>query len=346
MEKEDLLNSKYVNYFIRSLTDDISEKERNALEKWMAASSDNKIICDDLRKAWLMAKPPVFTSKPDVRKEWVKLEKSLNLQAPDTVQKPRSAGVRTPSLLWSGLWNIRYRPAIVAVAAMLVLMVSLVLWKNPFSGSRYLELITQHGERSQMILSDGSEIQLNAGSMARFRKSFTRDSREVFLTGEAFFTVTKEDRPFIVKTENAKTVVLGTQFNVWARDGETRVVVKSGRVKLTADEMINNDVILQKDQMCIIGTNDTSMESQPVDSDQFLGWLQGKLVFIKTPLPEIIADLERSYNVIIELTDTELQSKTVTATFQHMDIDTVLATLCLTLNSEYYLNNGRFIITN
>jgi transmembrane sensor len=345
METEDLMNSRYRTYYIRSLTGDITESEQHKLEKWLAASSTNKLICDDLRKAWYLTKPPKLSGKLDIRNEWVRLEKSLGLHRDKVMSTDRIFRTEKISSRFSRFWNVRYRPALIAASLLVITAASLLVWKNPFSGSRFVEIITQNGERSQMILSDGSEIKLNAGSEARFRKSFLKDSRKVFLTGEAFFRVAKEDRPFIVITENAKTMVLGTQFNVWARNGETRVVVKSGCVKFTADQRMNHDVIIQKDQMCKVSRNDLSMYLQPVETDKILGWLYGKLVFIKTPFEEILTELERSYNISIETDDSELRLKTVTATFDHMDIDAVLTSLCLTLNARYTSNKGQFTIT-
>jgi transmembrane sensor len=344
METVHLKKSKYLSCYIRSLSENLSQKKAEKLEKWLAASSHNRKICDDLRKTWFQAESPDFKTSPDIHEEWSRLESTLGSHLHEDIKEKH---VRWKFHGFSSrIWNIRFQPAMVGAFALVIVISGLLILKNPFSPSRYLELVTQHGERSQMILSDGSEIRLNSGSMARFQKSFSKRTREVFLTGEAFFNVTRDERPFVVVTENMRTVVLGTQFNVWARDGETRVIVKSGRVKISLKQEELRDVVLQKDQMCRVKGDDPLLEPQSVDSERALGWLWGKLVFDKIPLTEILAELERSYDVLIELPDTDLHSRTLTATFDHSSIDTVLATICLTLGTDYYFDKGRFVLTH
>ena len=101
-------------------------------------------------------------------------------------------------------------------------------------GLIYIEKATQNGQKSTIILADGTQIKLNAGSKLKYPEQFGSDQRIVTLYGEAFFEVVRdENRPFIVKSKGLMTKVLGTSFNVKAFDNEhTQVTVRTGRVSV------------------------------------------------------------------------------------------------------------------
>lgn len=94
---------------------------------------------------------------------------------------------------------------------------------------------TKLGERKEIILSDSTKVLLNAGSRFSYTTPFAKDKREVALTGEAYFNVSKDpDRPFIIKTGEISTTVLGTTFNVSAYENEdVSVAVATGNVKVS-----------------------------------------------------------------------------------------------------------------
>jgi len=108
------------------------------------------------------------------------------------------------------------------VAAMIVLVIGLAFLLNTITRDRFVwhkqqkmnEVIVPVGEKSQIILSDGTHVWINSGSSFRYPVCFGEDSREVSLIGEAYFDVTKGSSPFMVNTHDARIEVLGTAFNV------------------------------------------------------------------------------------------------------------------------------------
>ena len=105
---------------------------------------------------------------------------------------------------------------------------------------RYLNttrIVAEFGiTNKNIMLSDGTNVQLNAGSTLSYSKDYNSGNREVFLNGEAYFNVTKNHVPFIVSTDYAQVTVLGTKFNVRSRSDGFEAGVNEGSVEVT-----NND---------------------------------------------------------------------------------------------------------
>jgi transmembrane sensor len=96
--------------------------------------------------------------------------------------------------------------------------------------------------------------------------------------------------------------------------------------------------------MSQVSGNVLPQEPQSVDTDHMLGWLENKLVFVRSPLKEIIGELQRYYDLPIETMNPELNEKTLTATFENLPIETVLSSICLTLDVQYTVDNETYRI--
>lgn len=108
--------------------------------------------------------------------------------------------------------------AVAAIACVLLLSgtYSFYLYRNTETTDNRFALETAYGEKSKLILADGTVVWLNAGSSLQYAGNFNSKNREVFLTGEAYFEVTKQSdgTPFVVKTDQYSVLVKGTKFNV------------------------------------------------------------------------------------------------------------------------------------
>ena len=181
------------------------------------------------------------------------------------------------------------RPWLQAVAAGIVLLVGLaIFYAMPENVS------ADRGETFAFTLPDESNVLLNAGSEASYSKRGWDDEREISLEGEAYFKVAK-GKTFEVKTPEGTVTVLGTQFNVKAREGRFEVVCYEGKVRV---EHKNREFILMPGQgITFAHGEDTGVTGVTVAEPQ---WLHKELVFINAKLDEVIAELERHYNVEIE----------------------------------------------
>ena len=137
---------------------------------------------------------------------------------------------------------------------------------------------------------------------------------------------------------------MGTQFNVWGRGTDTRVIVKDGKVNLRPKQSGANGVVLVKNQSSEVRENLPPQHDKEIDADYMLGWLDGKLVFDRKPLSEIAPELERHFNVQMKLENEELGSETVTAVFNKNSADQVVEMISLTLGIEFEKNGDVFYL--
>ncbi|MEX0820702.1 MAG: FecR domain-containing protein [Rhodothermales bacterium] len=194
-------------------------------------------------------------------------------------------------LLSSRTW----RP--VAAAAVLALLLGIGYMLRPIT------VEAPFGGQAHAVLPDGSNVELNSGSTLSYRATFL-GKRTVELDGEAYFDVVEDDNAFVVETINARTTVLGTEFNVRVRSDEgvpvTSVAVASGRVKVDARRGTRGSVIIEPGYRSIVrAANDPSVPAE-VALDRELSWREGALAFNGQPFGVIFDEIERRFDVEID----------------------------------------------
>lgn len=166
-------------------------------------------------------------------------------------------------------------------------------------------LTIPRGENFKVILCDGIEVWLNANSRLMYPTAFVEKERTVYLEGEAYFKVApNKQQPFIVKTPNIQTRVLGTEFNVRSYSAEdSHVVLIAGKVEVCNTKggrytaiTPGEDAHLQADGNFIL---------TEVELDSYIYWKDGYFYFDDVPLREIMQNLGRWYNVTIEFHNPE-----------------------------------------
>jgi len=200
---------------------------------------------------------------------------------------------------------------------------------------------TPYGARTSFKLPDGSEVWLNSGSAISFPNQFGA-LRSVELTGEAYFHVVKDGKPFMVKTDYGNVMVMGTSFDVKAyanEDFETTLV--DGSVKVCNK---TNEVVILKpgEQLGINLNNEFSLNT--VNTDVVTSWKEGKLIFIKQPFANVARELERWYNVKIELQGNRLKGLGYTGTIEMETFGEVLELIKTTTPIKYQFNKNTRIL--
>ncbi|MBW8686841.1 FecR family protein [Chitinophaga rhizophila] len=192
----------------------------------------------------------------------------------------------------------------------------------------------------KLVLSDGTEVWLNATSRLRFPFSFTGDKREVYLDGEGYFQVTRNDaKPFIVHTAKTDIQVLGTSFNVNAyTDGLTRTSLVSGAVISRA---AGDEVKLKPGEEAVY-SSDKGYKVATFDDSEVLAWMKGVYVFHNTSLSEIASVIDRWYGVKVVFDNKELAGKKFTGGLEKLQkLDYFLETLDLIASIKHsYDANG------
>ena len=191
------------------------------------------------------------------------------------------------------------------------------------------EISTQPGMRSQVILPDGTRVWLNAESSLSYSIPFADDLREVSLSGEAFFEVTRDDRrPMHVDTRNATLRVLGTKFNVkaYADEPDEEFSLLDGSVSLLmAGSETQEARLLRPGDHAVIGGGQLTVVNENLD--KYASWRFGSLVFDETPMPELCRKLERWFGVEVTVTDAAINSYRFTTTFSNQSLSQVLELL-------------------
>lgn len=159
-------------------------------------------------------------------------------------------------------------------------------------------IVIPRGETFKLILCDGTEVWLNANSRLVYPTAFIEKERTVFLEGEAYFKVTKDAKPFIVKTDYLQTKVLGTEFNVKSYTAEdSHVTLISGKVQVRSHENARfHDLEPGKDARLL---SDGLFEVKEVNSEAYTYWKDGYFYFDELPLANIMKAVGRWYNVNI-----------------------------------------------
>lgn len=182
-----------------------------------------------------------------------------------------------------------FRTQLMKYAAVLVVaLTAFFLTQNLISETKYAE----NGKKTTFSLPDASEVVLNSGSEIKFKKWNWNSNRNLELKGEAYFKVAK-GKQFEVTTNLGKVAVLGTQFDVKARENRFEVTCFEGRVKVNYKE---KEIILTKGQNVTfengIQTDSQSTNLQPE-------WLSNEVAFNKANLHAMLEEIQRQYNVTI-----------------------------------------------
>lgn len=244
------------------------------------------------------------------------------------------------------LINVSRIAAILVIAALIGIIAQNYKNAEPV----YFTSIAPKGSVSQMVLPDNSIVYLNAGSQLKYTVEGLKGKREVFLDGEAWFDVTKnEKKPFIVHTPFYDVKVLGTQFNVKAykTDNEIVTTLEKGIVQIASSEnfkMAENKTLRPGEQL-VYSSLKKAIEVKKVDTQMFTAWKDNKLIFINMNLNELIVLLERKYGVEIETSDNIVLNYHYDGTIKDETILEVLDLLKETLPIKYKIEGQTIVIT-
>jgi transmembrane sensor len=332
---------KFRKLCIKKLTGNINSDESLMLEKLLDESDENKLEYNRIKSVWERTASYKIPGIPVEEAEW----DVLYAKVKDNMFRSESRGSIFDEVFSSvkSLFAPKWKPVFNIATAVILLAAGILLLTRQQPVPNLISMETGNKETRQVLLSDGSVVQLNSGSKIQYLEKFDSKIREIKLTGEAFFSVTKSTAPFVVVTENAKVSVLGTQFDVYARDEKTEVVVKEGKVNL-AQKFNNAGVYLTRNQSSSVVKNANPVAPKEVDSEYALGWMTGKLVFDQTPLRNIVDELQRYYDVKISVESKELNSNTLTGSFKNKGIDSTIEMICLAMNLSFEKHGNTFLI--
>lgn len=203
---------------------------------------------------------------------------------------------------------------------------------------------TKFGETKQVVLPDGSVVDLNANSSLRYNKEWSAgEKREVWLNGEAYFDVKHINKDsnniqpreqFLVHSKDLTVTVLGTTFDIRQRRLKTEVILQSGKIRLSFADGTAKEMIMQPGELVSYDESDKKVFTQTASAEQFSAWKQNKLILTDPTVSEILAYLEDNFGKKIVLEDSGLNTKVINGPILLSSLDDALFVLSTVLNTE------------
>lgn len=236
--------------------------------------------------------------------------------------------------------RLRFR-LIAAVIAALALITALYSGKDLLL---YRSMSTAYGETRSVILPDGSLVSMNANSQIRYsRFGFGKTDREILLSGEADFSVTHAGgQPFIVTTgRNLHLLVLGTQFTVYARAQQEKVILRQGKVQLSYQEdQKEKRLILQPGDLFISGADSASKVEHISNPENLSAWKDHEFLFDGTSLAELAGVIRDNFGLSVHFERSALSERRITGSFHADTVAELLDALAQLLNIHYTIREG------
>lgn len=211
-------------------------------------------------------------------------------------------------------------------------------------------LITPKGGEYNLVLADGTKIWLNADSKLKYPVKFSGIKRVVELEGEAYFEVAKNvNKPFLIKTNDYNVEVLGTVFNLWAYKEENKVMTTlvEGSVKIKDFDGSGNGVIIKPNEQLILNKTEKGILIRKVDPLDYTAWKDGRFIFVKQSLDDILKILSRWYNFDVEFESDELKTIVFTGNMdRYEDLSTPLEMISKTNKVNFKTEGRKVIVTN
>jgi len=205
---------------------------------------------------------------------------------------------------------------------------------------------TEPSEYKYLLLPDSTQVWLNASSTLEFPQHFDGNKREVTLSGEAYFDVRHSDKaPFIIHTGDIATTVLGTSFNIKAYPDRRHVIVSvsTGKVKVSYNNIALATLV--KGQQVKVNSRLNTVEEKKIAPADVAAWQQGKMSYDDEELEDIVADLERLYNVKIRIDNEAVRTLKVSTSFRReIGIEQALQVLCRLTDTMLRQSDGSYII--
>lgn len=236
------------------------------------------------------------------------------------------------------------------IAILLAAAIGLYLMRHTSAEIQYLTITTQRGEQRTVTLPDGSQVRLNAESSITFPEQFTAlETRNVELAGEAFFDVVRDEaKPFIIRSGDLVTTVLGTSFNIrsYPEDETIAVTVASGKVSIeaAAGQHQTGSQLLVPGEQGLYNKASANINKSHVTLERFLAWKDGTILLEGASLKEATDILGRWYNAEFVFKNPDLKKCTIDGKFRNDQLANILENLRFLMGFEYRIEEGNKII--
>lgn len=232
--------------------------------------------------------------------------------------------------------------------------VGIIYWVSQYSQSagQYTETIAPRGQKSQIVLADGTKVWLNSDTKIKYPGNFSKNHRDVYLDGEAFFEVTKnEHQPFVVHTSGVDVKVLGTKFNVKAYKDEDAIETSlfEGKVHLlmnTGPAANPSEKDIQPGQSFVYSKTSHQLTANRFPQDEINGWKNNQLIFKDDSFSNLVRKLERWYNVEVVYDEKRFDDRRLTVElYEGERLERLMDIISLALSIDFKYEEGKIILT-
>ena len=280
-----------------------SETEKTEVNDWLNESETNKEVFLSIEKVWDKTKNADLANI-DIDAAWKKVNSQSHILRNN----------RTGFLL-----NRPYQYVFRVAAVMVIGIISWYLLSNTANNKSF----NSGSKVTALYLSDGSVVTLNKETKIKYPKIFKGNSREIFLDGEAFFSIAKNPKkPFIIKTDATQIEVLGTSFDVNCHSGNVQVIVNTGIVSFKSSN--GQNVILKKEDKGLFDKTTGQISSSINTDPNYVSWKTKKFIFRETRLKDVFEELEKVYNVKIIAENPVIYNCKLNSTYDQLSIDAII----------------------
>lgn len=312
---------KYISLLHKQQQGTIDAMEQSALEHWLQQAEINRVLAEKIKEEWDLTaayEPPISF---DLEEEYTALQQRIQV---DDASTPKQALAKVVPINRTRNW--------LSWAAAIALVIGVGTWfmSNQANSIPQLTVDTDISEKKEVLLADGTKVWLNENSQLHYPTAFSGEQRKVQLTGEAFFDVHKDaSKPFIIETASSEVKVLGTSFNVRAlkKEAQTEVVVQTGKVQLSSLKNQQSVLLVANEKGIHQHRTNTVQKLAEQDMNE-LAWKSQVLLFKGTPIPEVLENLERLFDVSFVANTSSLSQCRVTGRFPNPAVDVLLKTIC------------------
>ncbi|MCW1735454.1 FecR family protein [Anaerorudis cellulosivorans] len=283
------------NIIAKSFKGEANQEELDELTAWLDVDETNSEVYGEIFRVYESTSflPPYF--EPDQKKAWASINKRI---------KNRNGVKHFVS-------RFHYAAAVLVIVLLGVAFFTLYTSHLDQLSRQYTEIIAPAGQKTKVVLPDGSTVWLNSGSVLKYNGAFNIKDREVLLAeGEAFFDVAKNKaKRFRVNIGNLFVDVHGTSFNVknYKEDNIQEITVSEGRVAIT-DKKKELGLLTRGDR-AVLDKKTRRLSFGSGDPEAISSWRNDELKFDNTPLSEVVKYLERWYGVNIEVEPSSVSEK-------------------------------------
>lgn len=314
MQKNDSL---FEDLLSKCISGTITEEENIVLLSLVAGSDVYRKKYNETLKLYALLHIPVFEAQKE--KQYMNVKKKLHLPTPALPKRN---------------WYLFLRNAAAVFLLMLIVSAaSIVMYSHLENREEVLfsETVAPLSSQTKINLPDGTIAVLNSGSTLKYPLTYGKKERNVYLTGEGYFEVAKDEKKvFRVYAGDTKIQVTGTSFNVrsYLEDDFTEISLIEGGVDVFAD---NKHISLTPDEKAFYNRKTGVLYVEKADTYKAALWTTGRLSFVNTSLVDILKDIERKYNIKIRIESEQVEKEyfsgsinlkmTLQEVFNFIDVD-------------------------